>query len=93
MNNKIYTVEIFRGAYDKSVSPYAATSSTTIYKTFSAAESFIKDVLQAREKRGCIISCYFDLINEEERRKRLYVIKTSTGYETLFITIDWGITL
>lgn len=90
---KIYTLEMFRGSYSKTVSPYAGTSSTTMHKTFSDAESYVKDILRVREENGCIISCYFDIINEAEKRKRLYILKTKTGYETFFITIDWGIAL
>jgi hypothetical protein len=75
------------------ISPYAGPSSTTVHKTFSDAEAYVKDMLRTREENGCTVSCYFDLINEEEKIKRLYVIKTKTGYETLFIKIDWEVAL
>lgn len=90
---KIFTLETFRGSYSKTISPYAGTSNTTLHKTFSNAEAYVKDMLRTREEHGCTVSCYFDLINEAEKRKRLYVLKTPTGYETLFITIDWEIAL
>lgn len=88
---KIFTLEMFRGSYSKTVSPYAAACSTTVHKTLNDAESFVKDVLRTREENGCTVSCYFDLINEKDKKKRLYVLKTSTGYETYFITIDWTV--
>lgn len=90
---KIFTLEMFRASYDKTVTPYAEASSTIVRKTLNGAESYVKDILRTREKNGCTVSCYFDLINEKEKKKRLYVLKTSTGYETLFITIDWTVAL
>lgn len=88
---KTFILEMYRGVYDATVSPYSGTLMTTIYKTFDDALDYVETWLKSRTNAE--ISCYYDILNKGDRLKRLYILKREDGIETFFINIDWDIVI